>query len=209
MFTGIITDVGRVRSIAPIGAASDMRLVVETAWPADAVAIGASVACSGCCLTVVAAGEGWLAFDVSGETLAKTTLGSWRVGTRLNLERALRFGDELGGHLVAGHVDGVGELVDRRDEAGSRRLRFAVPAPLGRYIAQKGSVAIDGVSLTVNDVEDTVAAAGSNVTVFGVNIIPHTQAATTLGELAVGDPVNVEVDTLARYVARMNEAGRR
>jgi riboflavin synthase len=174
-----------------------MRLVIGHPWTADApIALGASVACSGCCLTAVALGEDWFAVDASGETLSKTTLGRWAVGTRINLERPLRVGDELGGHIVAGHVDGVGEVLDMRPEGGSVRWRFAVPAPLARFIAPKGSVAVDGVSLTVNVVDGTR---------FEVNIIPHTAAVTSFGRLAVGDPVNIEIDTVARYVARLAE----
>ena len=202
MFTGLVTGLGTVREVAPLGAGQDMRLVIATptalpAW-ADTHAIpnGASIACSGCCLTAVAAGPGWFAVTASAETLSKTTLGSWRVGTRVNLERPLRVGDELGGHLVSGHVDGVGEVLSAAAEHGSTRWRFRVPAPLGRYIAAKGSVAVDGVSLTVNEVERTV---------FGVNIIPHTASVTSFATLTPGDAVNIEIDTLARYVARLQE----
>lgn len=206
MFTGLITDIGTVARIVPRGEGSDMRLVIATAWPIAEIALGASVACGGCCLTVVEKGveqgAGTLSFDASGETLAKTTLGGWRPGTRVNLERALKLGDELGGHLVSGHVDGTGRLVSRAPEAGSLRLVFALPAALGRYVAVKGSIAIDGVSLTVNEVGDRRTEGES---VFTVNIIPHTQKLTTLGVLASGDAVNVEVDMLARYVARLNE----
>ena len=204
MFTGLITDIGTIRTIAPIGAAQDMRLTIATAWSTDTIALGASIACSGCCLTVVEIGPGWLAFDASAETLAKTTLGAWRVGTRFNLERALRLGDELGGHLVSGHVDGVGRVATRIADAGSVRFGFAIAASLGRMVAVKGSIAVDGVSLTVNGVEDRRAIDETN---FTVNIIPHTQAATTLGTLEPGMRVNMEVDVLARYVARLhNEA---
>ncbi len=195
MFTGIITAVGRVRSIDPIAAGQDMRLVIEQAWP-QPPAIGASIACSGCCLTAVALGADWFAVDASAETLAHTTLGTWRVGTRVNLERALRMGDELGGHLVSGHVDGVGEVVSRTPENGSTRFRIRVPAALARFIAPKGSVALNGISLTVNEVE------GDS---FGVNIIPHTLDQTDMTALAPGSRVNIEIDTLARYVARLAE----
>ncbi len=195
MFTGIITAVGRVRSVEPIASGRDMRLVVEASWP-DPPAIGASIACSGCCLTAVALGPDWFAVDASAETLAHTVLGTWQEGMRVNLERALRVGDELGGHIVSGHVDGVGEILTRTPENGSTRFRVQVPAALSRYIAQKGSVAVNGISLTVNEVEGDV---------FGVNIIPHTLDNTDLGALHPGSKVNIEIDTLARYVARLAE----
>ena len=195
MFTGIISAVGRVRSIAPIAAGQDMRLVIEQAW-ADPPAIGASIACSGCCLTAVELGPDWFAVDASAETLAHTVLGNWQPGSRVNLERALRVGDELGGHIVSGHVDGVGEVVSRTPENGSTRFRFQVPHSLARFIAPKGSVAINGISLTVNEVADDV---------FGVNIIPHTLDHTDMAGLDVGSSVNIEIDTLARYVARLAE----
>jgi riboflavin synthase len=199
MFTGIVTDVGRVREVkaAP---GRDTRFVIETAYDTASIAIGASISCAGCCLTAVETGPGWFAVDASGETLSCTTLGAWRAGTRINLERALRAGDELGGHLVSGHVDGLGSVAEAYQEAGSLRLVFAVPQALGRFLAPKGSVAIDGVSLTVNEVADRGGA-----TQFGINLIPHTQAVTTLGELKAGSRVNVEVDQMARYVARLNE----
>jgi riboflavin synthase len=195
MFTGIISAVGRVRSVTPIAAGPDMRLVVEQAW-SDPPAIGASIACSGCCLTAVALGPDWFAVDASAETLAHTTLGDWQVGSRINLERALRVGDELGGHIVSGHVDGVGEVVSRTPENGSTRFRVRVPKALARFIAPKGSVALNGISLTVNEVEGDM---------FGVNIIPHTLDHTDMGGLQPGMPVNIEIDTLARYVARLAE----
>lgn len=204
MFTGLVTDIGTVRAVEPRAGSSDMRLEIATSWPTAGIAIGASIACSGCCLTVVAKGEGWMAFQASGETLARTTLGGWMAGTRVNLERSLRLGDELGGHLVYGHVDATGRLVSATPDGGSLRMDFALPARLGRFVAAKGSVAVDGVSLTVNAVEDDAA---RGETRFGVNIIPHTAAATTLGAMAAGQPVNVEVDMLARYVARLQEAG--
>jgi riboflavin synthase len=191
MFTGIITDLGRVRAIAT-GAMT--RLEIETAFPAEGIALGASIACNGCCLSVVERGPGWFAVEASTETLSRTTLGSWRVGTPVNLERPLKLGDELGGHLVQGHVDGVGTLVGRRPDGGSVRLSFEAPKDLARYIASKGSVAVDGVSLTVNEVEGVH---------FGVNIIPITQEMTNLGRLAEGMRVNLEIDLLARYVARL------
>jgi riboflavin synthase len=198
MFTGIITDVGTLLAVAPQGSTGDRRLRIGTAFDMDAVAIGASIACSGCCLTVTAKGRdgarSWFDADVSGETIAKTTLGDWQVGRRINLERSLKFGDELGGHLVYGHVDGVGRVVAREPEGGSLRLRIETPPDLARFVASKGSIAVDGISLTVNEVEGRV---------FGVNIIPHTQAETTIGAGAVGDRVNLEADMLARYVARL------
>ena len=191
MFTGIITDQGRVREVEARG---DSRFVFETAYDTEEIALGASIACSGACLTVVDKGEGWFAADVSAETLSKTTLGDWRAGTTVNFERALRFGDELGGHIVSGHVDGVAVLRDVSPEGDSLRLAFEAPEALARFIAAKGSVTLDGVSLTVNEVE------GAR---FGVNIIPHTAAVTTLGGLAPGDRVNLEIDMLARYVQRL------
>jgi riboflavin synthase len=200
MFTGIITAIGSVRDVVSGHNRRDLRVVI--AAPGEFLAaqggtqIGASIACSGCCLTVTALGKDWFAVDVSGESVAKTTLGAWQPGTRINLERAMRLGDELGGHMVSGHVDGVGHIVSVAPEQGSLRIRVEVPAPLHRYIAPKGSVAIDGVSLTVNEVEGTT---------FGVNIIPHTAEHTTLGLRAPGDAVHIEIDMLARYVARLSE----
>ncbi|MEX0839613.1 MAG: riboflavin synthase [Parvibaculum sp.] len=205
MFTGIVTDVGRVRSLEKRG---DARFVIGTAYDSGGIDIGASIACSGCCLTVVKKGRDadgdWFAVDVSAESLDCTTLGRWAEGTRINLERALKAGDELGGHIVSGHVDGVIRIVDIRPEGDSRRFVFEAPEALGRFIAPKGSVTLDGTSLTVNEVED-VAPAGVNErrTRFGINIIPHTQVATTWGMAKAGDPVNLEIDMLARYVARL------
>jgi riboflavin synthase len=199
MFTGIISALGTVRAIEPIGAGKDMRLLIDTpaAFMAEPpVGLGASIACSGCCLTVVDLGADWFAIDASAETLAHTKLGSWDTGSRVNLERSLRLGDELGGHLVSGHVDGVGQAVSATPENASTRWVFRVPGELSRFIAVKGSVAIDGVSLTVNEV------AGDT---FGVNIIPHTASVTGFGTLKPNDPVNIEIDTLARYVARLAE----
>ncbi|MCC7047091.1 MAG: riboflavin synthase [Alphaproteobacteria bacterium] len=202
MFTGIVSSVGRVRRVVSQG---DTRLEIDCAYDPATIDIGASIACSGCCLTVIekapAAGGGWFAVQVSAETLSKTTLGAWRAGTQVNLERALKLGDELGGHIVSGHVDGLAELVARTAEGDSLRLTFALPKSLGRFVAPKGSVALDGVSLTVNEVADQGAE-----TRFGINVIPHTQTATTLGALATGDRVNFEVDMLARYVQRLAEA---
>ncbi|MDO8840188.1 MAG: riboflavin synthase [Parvibaculum sp.] len=205
MFTGIVTDVGRIRSLEKRG---DVRFVIGTAYEALSIDIGASIACSGCCLTVVERGHdkdgNWFAVDVSAESLDCTTLGQWTNGTRINLERALKAGDELGGHIVSGHVDGVARIVDIRPDGASRRFVFEAPEALGRFIAAKGSVTLDGTSLTVNEVEDVPAAgAGVRRTRFGVNIIPHTQAVTTWGMANAGDPVNLEIDMLARYVARL------
>ena len=202
MFTGIVTGLGTVREVVPIGSSQDMRLVIATPaghaeWAnTAAIPLGASISCSGCCLTAIEVGADWFAVTASAETLSKTTLGTWKTGTRVNLERPLRVGDELGGHLVSGHVDGVGTALTANQENASTRWRFRVPADLAKFIAAKGSVAVDGVSLTVNDVAaDT----------FGVNIIPHTAAVTRFGSLAPGDPVNLEIDMLARYVARLAE----
>ena len=197
MFTGIITGLGTVRAITRLADAQDMRLTIATPWPDTAdIALGASIACSGCCLTAVALGADWFAVDVSAETLSKTTLGQWQVGSTVNLERALKIGDELGGHIVSGHVDGVGRVESITPDHGSQRWAFSVPADLARYIAAKGSIAVDGVSLTVNSATHTG---------FGVNIIPHTASVTRFATLQVGDAVNLEIDMLARYVARLQE----
>ncbi len=193
MFTGIVTDIGRIRSIEQRG---DTRLIIETAYDTATIAMGASISHSGACLTVVDKGPGWFAIDASAETLACTNLGDWREGSRINLERALCVGDELGGHIVSGHVDGVGTLVGKTPEGDSMRLTFEVPADLAPFIAPKGSVCLNGVSLTVNAVD------GNR---FGVNLIPHTLENTTFGGSAVGDRINVEIDMLARYVARLTE----
>lgn len=199
MFTGLVTDLGRVRAIRrpPAGAAEDARVVIDSGFDPESLNVGASVACSGACLTVVERVDGGFAVDVSGETLRATTLGSWEPGTRVNLERALRMGDELGGHLVTGHVDGVATVADRVADGGSWRFAIDMPAELARYVASKGSVALDGVSLTVNEVDGTR---------FRVNIIPHTFDVTTFGHRHVGDRMNLEIDVLARYVARQMEA---
>jgi riboflavin synthase len=191
MFTGIITDVGRVRAVKPGG---DTAVTIATAYDTEDIAIGASIACAGVCLTVTETGAGWFAVQASAETLSRTTLGQWREGSAINLERALKVGDELGGHILSGHVDAVAEIASRRPEGDSVRFVFAVPPPFDKAIAPKGSVALDGVSLTVNEV------AGRR---FGVNIIPHTQANTTFGAAQAGDRVNLEIDVLARYVARL------
>lgn len=194
MFTGIVTDVGRVSQITRTN--RDRRYEIETAWDTAGLDLGASVSHAGCCLTVVDKGSGWFAVEVSGETLSRTTLGDWREGDRVNLERAARLGDELGGHIVSGHVDGLGEVISVTLEGGSHRLLIEAPAPLHRYIAPKGSITVDGVSLTANEVEGRR---------FGVNIIPHTWTHTTLDELEPGARVNLEIDMLARYLARWQE----
>jgi riboflavin synthase len=193
MFTGIVSDLGRVRSIDQRG---DTRIEIGTSYETSEFDIGASIACSGPCLTVVDKGPGWFAVEVSAETLARTTLGGWEIGARVNLERAMRVGDELGGHIVSGHVDGVAQIVRAAEEGDSIRFEFDTPADFACYIAYKGSVALDGVSLTVNLVD------GSG---FGVNVISHTREHTTFGVLKPGDRVNLEVDTIARYVARLLE----
>ena len=197
MFTGIVTGMGEVRSLRPIGGGRDMRLVIGAPWPdTGSIALGASIACGGCCLTAVEVGPDWFAVEVSGETLSKTKLGGWAVGSRMNLERSLRLGDELGGHMVSGHVDGLGEVRSVLPENGSWRVQVEAPRGLSRFIAPKGSVSLDGVSLTVNEVAGNV---------FGVNVIPHTWNVTTLGQLKPGDAVHIEIDMLARYVARLAE----
>lgn len=196
MFTGIITDIGTVLAVEMRG---DMRARIGCAYDMATVDMGASIACDGVCLTVVAKGGSWFDVDISGETLSKTNIGTggWPVGHRLNLERALRVGDELGGHIVSGHVDGLARVVQMRDEGDSLRLTFEAPAALARFIAPKGSVALNGTSLTVNEVSDNR---------FGINLIPHTRQVTTWGDVAEGDAINLEIDTLARYVARLAEA---
>ena len=195
MFTGIVSDVGRIRSVEARG---DTRVVVETAYDTATVDLGASIACSGVCLTVVDKGAGWFAVDVSGETIGCTAQGQWTDGRPLNLERAMKLGDELGGHIVTGHVDGVAEVMSVRADGDSKRIDFSVAREIAPFLAPKGSVTVDGVSLTVNDVTD--AAAGST---FSINLIPHTQAVTTLGRLEPGIAVNIEIDVLARYLQRM------
>jgi riboflavin synthase len=194
MFTGIVTDVGRIRSVRETN--RDRRYEIETAYDVAGIDLGASISHAGCCLTVVEKGDGWFAVEVSGETLSKTTLGELEEGARVNLERAARLGDEMGGHVVSGHVDGVGEVLSVEADGGSHRVRIRVPRPLHRVIAPKGSITVEGVSLTVNEVEDDV---------FGVNIIPHTWDVTTLGQLTPGSRVNLEIDMLARYLARWQE----
>lgn len=196
MFTGIVTDVGTVRSAEQRG---DLRLVIGANCDLGDVALGASIACSGVCLTVVDKGPDWFAVDLSAETVARTAADLWREGSRLNLERSLRLGDELGGHIVTGHVDAVATVVGVCPEGDSVRVGISVPRALGSMIAAKGSIALDGVSLTVNDVRD----AEDESTHFAVNVIPHTAQQTTLTELAAGRQLNVEVDVLARYIDRM------
>lgn len=193
MFTGIVSAIGTVRSIISEG---DTRIEIVSSLPLEKLTLGASIAHEGVCLTVIEKGQDWYAVQVSAETLSKTTLGQWKAGTRINLEPALKIGDELGGHIVSGHADGVATLLEKHIEGESLRMLFAVPDELSRFIAPKGSVTLGGVSLTVNEV---------NGNRFGINLIPHTQNVTTLGKLAVGDRINLEIDMLARYVARLLE----
>ena len=201
MFTGIVTDMGEVLELEQRG---DLRARIGTGYDIQGIDIGASIACEGVCLTVIAKGSretapgGWFDVEISGETLDKTNIGTpgWRIGQRLNLERALKVGDELGGHIVSGHIDGVAEVVALRPDGDSLRVTFRAPETLARFIAQKGSVALNGTSLTVNEVD------GRD---FGINFIPHTQKVTTWGGVQAGDRVNLEVDTMARYVARLRE----
>jgi riboflavin synthase len=201
MFTGIVTDVGEVVSAEQRG---DLRLRVRTGYDLSTVELGASIACSGVCLTVVDKGDDWFAVDVSAETQSRTPPDRWQQGARLNLERALRVGDELGGHIVTGHVDGMGEVVEVAPEGGSARVVIRAPAEIAPYIAEKGSIAVDGVSLTVNDIRDDA----SGATDFSVNIIPHTADHTTLGQLAPGQGVNLEIDVIARYLQRLKSSRR-
>lgn len=196
MFTGIITDIGTIRSLEQRG---DLRIVIETAYDTAGVAMGASIACSGACMTVVDKGAAWFAVDMSGESVSRTASGLWIAGGKLNLERAMKIGDELGGHIVTGHVDGIGHVVAFDPVGDSWRTVIAVPAALAPYIATKGSITVDGVSLTVNDVTDQPNGSAH----FALNIIPHTAAVTTLGTLRPGRSVNLEIDILARYLARM------
>lgn len=193
MFTGIVTDVGR---IAGIGHRGDLRARIACSYDTTRIDMGASIACDGVCLTVVGLGDDWFEVDVSAETLSKTNLNTWAEGRRVNLERALKVGDELGGHIVSGHVDGLAEVVAVRDEGDSTRVVLRAPVELAKYIAPKGSVALNGTSLTVNEVDNCD---------FGINFIPHTKDVTTWGDVSVGDSVNLEIDTLARYVARLAE----
>jgi riboflavin synthase len=191
MFTGIITDLGSVRAIDRSG---EVRFEFTSSYDMSSVDIGASIACNGVCLTVIETGADWFAVQASAETLSMTTLGTWVEGRAVNFERALKVGDELGGHIVSGHVDGIATVVEIKPDGESKRYTFQAPDALKKYVAPKGSVAIDGVSLTINEVEDGR---------FGINIIPHTQSVTTFGSLKAGDQVNMEIDMLARYVARL------
>ncbi|MES2442695.1 MAG: riboflavin synthase [Pseudomonadota bacterium] len=199
MFTGIVTDIGTVEAVTQQG---DLRVRIGTAYDTATVDLGASIACSGVCLTVVdksaGGGPGWFAVDVSGETVSRTAEGQWTTGRRLNLERALRLGDELGGHIVTGHVDGVGRVADIVEEGGSHRVAITAGHEIAPFIAAKGSITVDGVSLTVNQVSD-----GPDGVTFGLNIIPHTAAVTTFADLQPGQAVNLEIDVLARYLQRM------
>ena len=205
MFTGIITDIG---TIARIERRGDLRIVIDSGYDMDSVDLGASIACSGVCLTVVdkapAGAPGWFAVDVSGESVSRTAPAMWAEGHRLNLERALKVGDELGGHIVTGHVDGIGTVVEVRADGDSHRIEIAAPQAIAPYLAAKGSITIDGVSLTVNDVADQP----DGQVRFAINIIPHTAALTTLGALGAGDRVNLEIDILARYLGRMEQLRR-
>ncbi len=193
MFTGIVTDIGTVTKLDQQG---DLRARIETAYDTGAIDIGASIASDGVCLTVIDLGPDWYDVQISAETVAKTNLDKWAIGKRVNLERALRVGDELGGHIVSGHVDGVAEVIALEDEGDSTRVTLRAPEDLARFIAPKGSVALNGTSLTVNEV---------NGRDFGINFIPHTKEVTTWGDVSLGDRVNLEIDTLARYVARLAE----
>jgi riboflavin synthase len=195
MFTGIITDIGEVRGIEKRG---DLRARIGTSYDTDTIDLGASIACDGVCLTVVETGDDWFDVEISAETVSKTNLShnTWAPGRRSNLERALKVGDELGGHIVSGHVDGVAELTGLTDEGDSTRATFRAPEELAKFIAPKGSITLNGTSLTVNEVDGAT---------FGINIIPHTKTVTTWGDARVGDRINLEVDTLARYVARLQE----
>lgn len=194
MFTGIITDMGEIVDLKQEG---DLRARIRTAYPTDGIDMGASIASDGVCLTVVALGPDWYDVQISAETVDKTNIGDWHVGKRVNLERALRVGDELGGHIVSGHVDGVAEVVSVVDEGDSTRVQLRAPSDLARFIAPKGSVALNGTSLTVNEVQGDI---------FGINFIPHTKTVTTWGDVTIGQRINLEIDTLARYVARLAEA---
>lgn len=197
MFTGIVTDIGTIESVEDRG---DLRVRIATTYDTATIDLGASIACSGVCLTVVDKGPGWFAVDVSGETVSRTA-DQWGEGRALNLERALKLGDELGGHIVTGHVDGIGQVVSVTPDGESKKIVFSVPVALAPFIASKGSVTIDGVSLTVNEVSDQPDGTAQ----FAINLIPHTQAVTTLGALAPGQTVNIEIDVLARYLQRMEQ----
>ena len=201
MFTGIITDIGTVRSTEQRG---DLRMTIATAYDPATIDLGASIACSGVCLTVVDKGSDWFAVDVSHESVSRTASALWQEGARLNLVRALRMGDELGGHIVTGHVDGIGTVTDTAPDGASTRLAIQVSRDLGRFIASKGSITLDGVSLTVNNVIDS-----DSGTSFTINLIPHSAEHTTLGSLSAGRRVNVEIDVLARYMKRLEECNKR
>ena len=194
MFTGIITDIGTIAALEQRG---DLKARIACNYAVDSIDIGASIACDGVCLTVIDRAENWFDVEISAESVSKTNLDVWEVGRKVNLERALRVGDELGGHIVSGHVDGVAEIIEMRDEGDSTRYVFRAPPALARFVAPKGSVALNGTSLTVNEVDGAT---------FGVNLIPHTKEVTTWGQSAVGDRINIEIDTLARYVARLAES---
>jgi len=198
MFTGIITDIGTIRAIEHRG---DLHVRIACGYDISTIDIGASIACSGACMTVVELGPDWFAVDISAESVARTAPGRWEEGGRLNLERSLKVGDELGGHIVTGHVDGVGTIASLAEEGDSHRLEIRAPADLAAYLAPKGSIAVDGISLTVNSVTDQP----DGTTLFGINIIPHTFAVTTLGGMAIHDHVNLEIDVLARYLGRMEQ----
>ncbi len=193
MFTGIITDLGEIRALEQAG---DLRARIGCHYDMKTVDLGASIACNGVCLTVIERGADWFDVQISAESVAKTNISGWALGSVLNLERALRLGDELGGHIVSGHVDGVAQIIEMRDEGCSTRFTFRAPESLARYIAPKGSVALNGTSLTVNEVDGCT---------FGVNIIPHTKSVTTWGRAQINDAINLEIDTLARYVARLSD----
>ena len=193
MFTGIVTDLGEIIELEQRG---DLRARIKTSYDLSTVDMGASIASDGVCLTVVAKGDDWYDVEISGETVSKTNLGNWAVGRKVNLERALKVGDELGGHIVSGHVDGVAQLIEMHEEGDSTRMVFEAPEELAKFIAPKGSVTLNGTSLTVNEVS------GCN---FGINVIPHTKEVTIWGQAKVGDRINLEIDTLARYVARLRD----
>lgn len=195
MFTGIVTDIG---TIAQLDQQGDLRARIATNYETSGIDLGASIASDGVCLTVIELGKDWYDVQISAETVSKTNVGAWKIGKRVNLERALKVGDELGGHIVSGHVDGVAEVVELQDDGDSTRVTLRAPKELARFIAPKGSVALNGTSLTVNDVQ------GCD---FGINFIPHTKEVTTWGDVKLGDQVNLEIDTLARYVARLHEVG--
>lgn len=198
MFTGIVTDIGTIRSTEQRG---DLRCIVGCSYDTSTIDLGASIACSGVCLTVVDKGADWFAVDISGESVSRTAQGAWTVGRKLNLERALKIGDELGGHIVTGHVDGIGEVLDVSPDGDSHRVRISIAKEISPFVATKGSITIDGVSLTVNQVDDRPDGTAS----FTVNIIPHTWSVTAFSDLQAGQAVNLEIDVLARYLARMRE----